>query len=274
MEVNPVEEAEAGTAEEAAEDAAAESIDTDEAGADSATDDDAEGEDSAAGASTPSDVKYSRFRNVNERRKAAESEVLNLRAKLEALQPKKEEPAPRTVADRLKGTLTPAPSDLSVLKQMEYYGLATLEQHADEVIGDWFKKKFGMGVDEAGATLSHAKVSTRESIRSQYEQAAKAHGLDPSNENVQFIVGTAMDTGRFKTFAEAMDAMTPARPTKTVVRSINGKGAETESVDITGLSRVKSLPRTKEEAMKLAASGKRIEAMSVVDILKGMAAKT
>jgi len=263
---DPVETAEEGTATETAEDVAAETTETEEVETESATDDDAEGDDEAA-ASTETDVKYSRFRSVNERRKAAEQENRDLKAQLAALQPKKEEPAPLTTVDRLKRSLKPAPKDLDTLGQLEYYGLETLEQHADEVIGAWFEKKFGMKPEQAGATLSHATVSTREHIRSQFEQAAKAHGYDPTDKQVQTLVGLAMDSGQFKTFGEAMDAMRP-KTAKTEARRVNGKGAESDSVDLTGLSRVRAMPLTKEDAARITKSGKRIENVSVTEILR------
>lgn len=272
----PVEGADLGTAEESAEDVAADSIETDEAEAEVATDDDAVSDDSAAAASKhPDSVEYKRFRSVNERRKAAEAENATLKAQIAALQPKKEEPiaVPRSTAERIKKILAPAPKDMGTLDQLEYYGVETLRAHLPEMLDELLESRLGMKLDAAAATLSHAKDSTRQTIRSQFEQAAKAHGLDPNNENVQHIVGSAMDSGRFKTFSDAMDAMVPAKAKKEEVRRVNGKGAEIESVDLTGLSRVKAMPMNKEDAMKLAAQNKRVETLSVVEILRQTGAK-
>lgn len=265
---DPVETAEEGTATETSEETAAESTEVVETeDSDSIPADDAEGDDSE-GVSAKSDVKYSRFRSVNERRKAAELENIQLKARLSALEPKPIEVKPPTTRDRLKKTLTPAPADMTALEQMEYYALGTLEQHP-EILDEWFEKKFGMKPDAAAATLSHATVSTREQIISQFNEAAASHGLDPKNENLRSAVGALMDTGKFRSFGEAMDAFKPANPIqKTVAKTINGKGQEVESLDLTGLSRVRAMPRNAQDAMKLAAAGKRIEAVSVTDILR------
>jgi hypothetical protein len=270
---DPVEEAEQGTVEDAAEATAAESEEiVDEAGADDEIADGADGQGEAVeDPSRSPDVKYSRFKRVHGRMKTAEEENIALKARLAVLEPKKPE-RQATAADRVKKILTRAPQDMPLLEQMEYYGVETLRNHP-ELLDEWFESRFGMKPEQAGATLSHATISTAQQIRNEFKQACEAHGLDPTNEGVQNAVGVLMDSKRYKTFEEAVSVFKPRTAVKQVAPRVggNGKGAEVETVDLTGLSRVRALPKTKEEAMELAARGKRIEHASVVDILRASA---
>jgi len=214
-------------------------------------------------------VPYSRFKSINERRKAAEAKAAELEAKLAALTPK---PEPVVIApkDKLKRGLRPAPADMTPLEQMEYFALETLEQHP-EVIDAWFERTFGMAPDVAAATLSYSSNATRDTIVGQFEKACGERGLDPKNPAIQDAVGRMMDSKKFKTFGEAMDVFVKPKtngnsPVKKVV-----KGAESDGVEVGGLSRVRILPRTAREAAALAAQGKSIEQLSVTDLLREMA---
>lgn len=212
-------------------------------------------------------VPYARFYKVNEAKKTLAAENERLKQQIAALQPK--EPArPATPADRLKRVLRPAPSDLSTLEQMELYNLDTLEAHAPELIERWFEQKFGMKPEQAAATLTHTTQTTREQIIHQFETAAKARGLDPRSSALKDAVGVLMDTGKYQSFEAAMDTFKPATPAPKPTPRINGKGAEVDTVDLAGLSRVRALPRNAAEASKLAQEGKRIEQMSVQEILR------
>ena len=267
MSDDPVEEAAEGTAEETSEESAAESIE-ESAGADEIADD-AEGDDSEAEdePSAKGQVKYSRFRSVNERRKQAEAEVAALKAQI-ATMSQREEVVSKGPSDRIKKILKPAPATMTALEQMEYYGVETMRAHMPELFDEIFEKRFGMKPDQAGATLSHATTSTRDNLLRQWEESAKAAGLDPRNQTLRNAVGAVMDSGAFSTFAEAISVFRPQAAKKVEPRKIGKNGAEVESVDLSGLSRVKALPRTKEEAMKLAAANKRIEHASLADILR------
>ncbi len=270
MSDDPVEPAEEGTAETTPEGDTAEPIEA-------ATDDSAEGQDEDAEGEAPegeepvhakSDVKYSRFRSVNERRKAAEAEVAKLQAQVAALQPKVEEPAPKGTAERLKNVLKPAPANMTALQQMEFYTLEALQSHLPEMLDQWFEKNMGLKPDAAAATLQHATVSSRQSIVQQFEEAAKTHGLDPRDQGLRDAVGSLMDTGRYRTFADAMDTFRPKTALKPPPGKVNGRGAsEIETLDLTGLPRVNVLPKNAKEAHTLAAAGKRIATLSVTDIL-------
>lgn len=267
---DPVEEADLGTAEEATEVETAESVEAETEDSVDAETEDADGDDSGAetDAQGKGVVKYSRFRNVNERRKAAEERVAELQAEVARLRPKDEKPQPKGLRERLKQDFKPAPSDLPVLDQMQFYGLQVMEQHFPELMEQWFEAKFGTKPEAAAATLAHSAVSTREQIVKQFTEAAEAHGLDPRDETLRSAVGVLLDTGRFRTFAEAMDVFGASKVKPQQKRPINGKGAESESVDITGLVRARNSILTKEQAMALAAKGQRVEHVSVVDILK------
>jgi hypothetical protein len=213
-------------------------------------------------------VPYSRFKSVNERRKAAEARAAELEAKLAAATPK-EEPKPVSPRDRLKRTLTPAPADMTPLEQMEHYALQTIELHP-EILDSWFESKFGMPADQAAATLAHTTTTTRETIVAQFEKACGDRGLDPKNPAVQDAVGRMMDSKKYKSFGEAMDVFVKPKTNGTAPRKVV-KGAETQCVDVVGLSRVRVLPKTAKEAGVLAAQGKSIEHVSVSDILKASA---
>ena len=223
---------------------------------DSGTDQETKGE---------TNVPYSRFKSVNERRKAAEAKLAEVEAKLAAATPK-EGPKPPSPKDKLKRGLKPAPADMTALEQMEYYALETLEQHP-EILDAWFERKFGMPADQAAATLAHTTTTTRETIVAQFEKACSERGLDPKNPAVQDAVGRMMDSKNYKTFGEAMDVFVKPKTNGNPPRKIV-KGAETSGVDVVGLSRVRVLPKTAREAGILAAQGKSIEHVSVSDILK------
>ena len=239
------------------------SADDSAGGDDGAVDDDAASQD----ATGKTNVPYSRFKNVNERRKAAELENAELKGRLAALEPKREEAKTASPKDRLKG-VTPADPTWTPAQQLEHYALETLEKHP-EIIDRRIKELFGMDPAAAAATLSYSKVSNQRTIRGEFEQACREHGLDPANEGVQNVIGGAMDTKKFRTFGEAMDAILPKTKSGTAPKKVNGKGAESDGVDVEGLSRVKALPKDAREAGVLAAQGKQIELRSVTDILKG-----
>ena len=228
-------------------------------------DDGSEADAAAQEAAGKTNVPYSRFKNVNERRKAAEARTAELEARLAALTPK-EEVKPVAPKDRLKG-LKAAPMDMSPIEQMEFYGLQALEAHP-EILDQWFERKFGVKPEAAAATLAHSTVSTRDQIRSQFETACAARGLNSKDPNLQAIVGSAMDTGKFKSFGEAMDVFVKPKTNGTSPKKVVGKGAESEGVDVGGLSRVRVLPKNAKEAGVLAAKGQAIEHVSVTDILK------
>jgi len=226
-----------------------------------------EGDDTAQETKGDAHVPYARFKTVNERRKAAEAKAAELEAKLAALIPK-EEKKQVSPKEKLKG-LKPAPSDMPPLEQFEHYALETLEAHP-EILDAWFERKFGMAPDLAASTLVHSTKTTQAAIRQQFESACSERGLDPRNPTLQHMVGTAMDSGRAKSFAEAMDVFAkPKQKTNgTTQKPTATKGAESNGVDVDGLSRVRVLPRTAREASLLAAQGKAIEHVSVSDILK------
>lgn len=268
------EAAEAVEAEQV-EETAAESEERVEAEADDAAPEDADGEvsepsedDSAAGS-----VKYTRFKNVHERMKTAEAKAAELQKQLDALKPKEEPKAEPSTAERLKRHLKPAPKELPVLEQMEYYTLETIQAHLPEILESWFEGKFGMKPEAAGATLSHATVSTRDTIRKQWETAASARGLDPKSEQLREAVGNLMSSGKYSSFDEALDLFSPRKKPAAPAR-ITGKGAEVDSVDLTGLSKIRVLPRNKDEAMRLASENKRIEPVDITEILAAMQDKS
>lgn len=269
---DPVEAAEEGAASEVAEETPAEQTDPpvqEETGDESIEDADGSDPGDETGAHAKSDVKYSRFRSVNERRKAAEAEVQRLKGQLEALAPKPEPVAAKTTKDRLKNILKPAPADMPPLQQMEYYTLEAMQEHLPELLDSWFEAKMGMKPDAVAATIQHNTVATREQILTQFNDAAKTHGLDPTDETLKTAVGALMDTGKFRTFDEAMNAFRPKIAQSTnKVRRVNGKGAETGTLDVAGLSRVTRDILSKDEAMALAAKGVRVEQKSVTDILR------
>jgi hypothetical protein len=271
---DPVETADLGTASETAvEDIVAESAtDADIGGSNGDTSDTADGETEIAATAHTDTVKYSRFKSVNDRRIAAEQKAAVLEAQLAALQPKTEQPKPKGLRERLKQGFQAAPADMSPLEQFQYYGLQAVEQHMPELLDQWFEGKFGTKPEAAAATLAHSAVFTRENIVRQFTEAATSHGLDPKNEGLRVAVGALMDTGKFRTFADAMDAFKPQAAPKPAPqhRRVNG-GTEIESVDVTGLSRVSSLPRNAKEAGALAAKGKAAPHESVSDILKAFA---
>lgn len=240
---------------------------TDTPADDSADGDTGAADDAGAGqaAAGDSNVPYSRFKQVNERRKAAEARTAELEAKLAALAPK-EPPKPVSARDKLKRSLTPAPADMTPLEQMEHYALETIEQHP-EILDAWFERKFGMPADQAAATLAHTTTTTRETIVAQFEKACGDRGLDPKNPAVQDAVGRMMDSKKFKSFGEAMDVFVKPKTNGTAPRQV-AKGAESQGVVVDGLSRVRILPKTAKEAGVLAAQGKAIEHVSVSDILK------
>lgn len=227
-------------------------------------DDDAEGEPDQQGKAS---IPYARFKDVNGKRKAAEAKAIELQAKLDALTPKKEEKAVEPKA-RLRG-LKQAPADWTPMEQMEHYIMAAVEAHP-EIIEGILEKKFGMSVDAAAATLAQARPRVQRDIRTEFETACKAHGLDPNDKLVQHMVGTAMDGGLARTFDEAMDAFVKpkgnGKTTTTERRRVNG--AETDSVDVSGLTRVNKTFLSKDEATALAAQGKRVVQKSVVELLK------
>jgi len=236
-------------------------------------DDSADGEDEVleadaaeVEAGTKTNVPYSRFKSVNERRKAAEARTAELEAKLAALTPK-EEAKPTQPKDKLKRTLTPAPADMTPLEQMEYYGLQTLETHP-EIFDAWFEKTFGIPADQAAATLAHATTTTRETIVAQFEKACEDRGLDPKNPSVQDAVGRLMDSKKYRNFGEAMDVFVKPKPSAPIQKKPATKGAESEGLALGGFSRVAVLPKTAKEAGILAAQGKAIEHVSVSDILR------
>jgi len=234
---------------------------------DSADDDseDSEGEVTAQGVKGETNVPYSRFKNVNERRKAAELKASELEAKLQKYEGPKG-PVAATPKERIKG-LKAAPVDMTPIEQMEWYGVQALEAHP-EILDQWFERKFGVKPEAAAATLAHSTVSTRDQIRSQFEAACAARGLNSKDPNLQAIVGSAMDTGKFKSFGEAMDVFVKPKTNGTSPKKVVGKGAESEGVDVGGLSRVRVLPKNAKEAGVLAAKGQAIEHVSVTDILK------
>ena len=232
-------------------------------------------DDGESHAASKTSVPYDRFRAINERRKAAESKAAELQAKLSALEtPKAEQPKTVETRSKLKSNLKSAPADLTALQQMEFYGLETMEEHLPALLDAWFEKKFGMASNQAAATMQHATISTRQRIVSEFNEAAKTHGLDPKSETLRSAVGALMDTGKFQSFADAMDAFKPATVPKPPVKMVNGKGAEIDSVDLTGLSRVRAFPKNAQEAMALAAAGKKVEPVSVTDILRASMAKS
>lgn len=252
-------------AEESAEETpGAATLADDSAGGNGESEDDAEGHEAAGKTNVP----YSRFKSVNDRRKAAEAAVAELQAQL-AAQSQKAEAKPLTTADRLKKGLKAAPADMSALEQMEFYNLETMEQHLPEMFDRIFEAKFGMKPEAAAAVLGHSSVTTREQIVQQFEAAAGARGLDPKNPKLQDAVGRLMDSKQFKNFGEAMDVFVKPKTNGIIPKKSTGKGAETDGLDVGGLSRVKALPKTAKEAGILAAQGKSIEHVSVSDILRG-----
>jgi len=233
----------------------------DSADGDDATDGDDSGHQAAAGTNVP----YSRFKSVNDKRKAAEAKSAELEAKLAALSPKAEPVAPK---DRLKRALKPAPEGSTPLEAMEHYALETLETHP-EIFDQWFESKFGMPADQAAATLAHTTTTTREAIRSQFDAACGERGIDPKNPAVQDAVGRMMDSKKYRSFGEALDVFVkPKATTTTVTKKSTPKGPESSGVDVDGLSRVRILPKSAREASELAAKGQRVEHMSVSDILR------
>ena len=257
----------AGTVtEETATDTTEEAPITETPADDSADGEDGESEGDGEGqaASGKTNVPYDRFKSVNERRKSAELEVAALKAKLEALTPK-EPVRPEDPRAKLK-KIVAAPADFSPLEQFEYYGQQTLEKHLPEML----ERLIGMKPEAAAAVLGFSKDSSRETIKGQFEKACTDRGLNAKDANLQAIVGSAMDTGKFKTFGDAMDVFVKPKTNGTGPKKVVGKGAESEGVDVGGLSRVRALPKNAKEAGVLAAQGKSVEHVSVTDILKGM----
>jgi len=268
---DPVEEAGLGTAEDPSEDIAADpvEVEADESAEDEAGDADGDGEEVEAEASGKDVVRYSRFKSVNDRRKAAEAKAAALEAEVARLRPKEDKPQPKGIKERLKADYKPAPADLSALEQMQYYGVQALEQHLPEMLDQWFETKFGTKPEAAAATLAHSAVSTREQIIRQFTEAAESHGLNPKDDGLRSAVGVLMDTGKFKTFNEALDVFKAAGvKVQQKTKPVNGKGAEVEGVDLSGLVRVRNPIITTEQAMSLAAKGQRVEQRSVTEILR------
>lgn len=265
----PETEAEAGTATEEAATETTEETDATDTPADDSADGDEDGSEAdaaAAEAAGKTNVPYARFKSVNERRKMADAKVAELEAKLAALTPK-EEVKPVAPKDRLKRGITPAPADMTPLEQMEHYALQTLETHP-EILDAWFEKKFGMAPDAAAATLAYSKDSTQSTIRAQFEKACTERGLDPKDPNLQVMVGSAMDTKKFRTFGDAMDVFVKPKTNGSATKRQVGKGAESDGVDVTGLTRAGRSILTKDEATALAEKGQRVPQKSVVDILR------
>lgn len=211
-------------------------------------------------------VPYSRFKSVNERRKAAETENIELKAKLAALTPK-EEAKPESPKARLKG-LQPAPADMTPLEQMEFYGLQALEKHP-EFLDKWFAAKFGMAPEQAAATLSYTTTSTQDTIRSQFEAACAERGLDSKSPAIRDAVGRMMDSNKYKNFGEAMDVFVKPRTngTKPQQKPEQKRGPETGGVDVTGLQRSVKTILDKNEATAMAEKGVRVPQKSITEIL-------
>ena len=260
----PVETPESGTGETASTETAENTPITETSADDSAAGDTDDSGETAGGATETAgtQIPYDRFKKVNEQRKAAEAKAAELQARIDELTPK-----PKVEAkDKLKRSLKQAPADMTPLEQMEFYGLSTLEEHP-EVLDAWFERKFGMSPEAAAATLAHTTTTSRATILGQFEKACNDRGLDPRNPSVQEAVGRLMDSKKFNSFGEAMDVFVKPKTNGTVAPRKVGKGAESESVAVEGLSRVRILPRTAQEAHALAAKGQAIEHESVTNVL-------
>lgn len=227
-----------------------------------------------AGAEGP--IPYRRFHEVNEAKKAAEAELATAKAKLAALEkpaPEPEKPKPDPKA-KLKGGIPKAPDGLSAEQQFEWYVRSGLDMHVDDVMEDYFQRKFGQSPDAVAAITAQNARTTRDTIIKDYTAAAKSRGLDPENTHIKKAVGLMMDSGEFETFSAAFESLYgPAKKATPTTRATNGHGAEIDGLDPGALSRVRSMPKTTKEAMNLAAAGKMIEQPSVTEILANFGKK-
>lgn len=223
-----------------------------------------------SGAAKSTHVPYARFKTVVAARNALQSELATLREENARLKGPTKPEVPLTDDPKkwITGKMKAAPKGLSEMDAFEFYMAQALDLHADRV----FAERLGMEPQAAAANLREATVTNADRIRTQWEASAKAHGVDPKNPAWRRAVGTALDSGEFKSFDEAFTAL--LGPVKKVATPQNGKtvkavgvGAESEGVDAAAISSVKGLPRTAAEANELARQGKKVAHASVTDIL-------
>jgi len=245
--------------------------DTTPAEAENTEGDAGEGSEGGETAAAEGPVPYARFHKVVKQRNETTERLRELEAEnaqLKAATAPKVEKAddPRAT---LTGKLGPAPKGLTEMEAVEWYVRKGLELH----LGPLLEQQFGMAPQAVAANVTQLAATTNEQIVAKYNEVAKSRGLDPSNRAIRHAVAAAMDSGEYRDFDAALNAIFGPRAVTKPNKAVNGKtagvGAESDGVVAAALTSAKGLPRNAAEAGRLAAAGKRVPHVSVTDIFAG-----
>lgn len=203
-------------------------------------------------------VPYARFKEVNEERKAFKTRLEELERKFQSLDKPKDAPPP----EPKKAALVRPPQPITDPDELfDFYATQVVDRRIKEIFGDPTVIK--------QAAVSYTE-STQERVVREFNEAASARGLDPSNEPLRVAVAAALSSGKYNSMGSAIDSLFVAKPKapETPAKPNGGNGAARDGMSPTGLTRVTDLPMTKEEAMALTKQGKVAPQVSVMDILK------